>query len=41
MFTTSSAPGIGLAGFRRLLEEKAQWARERSDVADGWLPRLL
>ncbi|WP_272263166.1 STAS domain-containing protein [Streptomyces xanthophaeus] len=29
-----------LAGFRRLLEEKAQRAQERSDFADGWLPRI-
>ncbi|MBT2470585.1 anti-sigma factor antagonist [Streptomyces sp. ISL-66] len=29
-----------LAGFRRLLEEKAQRARERSGFADGWLPHI-
>ncbi|MER6781621.1 MULTISPECIES: STAS domain-containing protein [unclassified Streptomyces] len=29
-----------LAGFRRLLEEKAQHARDHSDFADGWLPRV-
>ncbi|MGT2532773.1 STAS domain-containing protein [Streptomyces nojiriensis] len=28
-----------LAGFRRLLEEKAQRARDHADFADGWLPR--
>ncbi|MCX4546442.1 hypothetical protein [Streptomyces sp. NBC_01565] len=27
------------AGFRRLLEHKAQRARERSDFANAWLPR--
>ncbi|MCX5195801.1 hypothetical protein OOK31_18210 [Streptomyces sp. NBC_00249] len=31
---------LALAGFRRLLEEKAQRARERADFADGWLPRV-
>ncbi|WCD83695.1 hypothetical protein KPP03845_100014 [Streptomyces xanthophaeus] len=28
-----------LAGFRRLLQEKAQRAHEHSSFADGWLPR--
>ncbi|MFF9009194.1 STAS domain-containing protein [Streptomyces goshikiensis] len=28
-----------LAGFRRLIEERAQRARDRADFAAGWLPR--
>lgn len=48
MATVAGIPGPGaatgeryaLAGFRRLLEEKAQRARDRSDFADGWLPRI-
>ncbi|MFD3557072.1 STAS domain-containing protein [Streptomyces goshikiensis] len=28
-----------LAGFRRLIEERAQRARDRADFASGWLPR--
>ncbi|MCC0100291.1 hypothetical protein K7B10_37050 [Streptomyces flavotricini] len=48
MATVAGIPGpragtgerYALAGFRRLLEEKAQRARERSDFADGWLPRI-
>lgn len=48
MATVAGIPGpraatgerYALAGFRRLLEEKAQRARERSDFADGRLPRV-
>ncbi|MFD7559310.1 MULTISPECIES: STAS domain-containing protein [unclassified Streptomyces] len=29
-----------LAGFRRLLEQKAQRAQEHFDAADDWLPRV-
>ncbi|MGW3059458.1 hypothetical protein ACWC98_26455 [Streptomyces goshikiensis] len=28
-----------LAGFRRLLEDRAQRARDHADFAAGWLPR--
>ncbi|MCJ0872642.1 STAS domain-containing protein [Streptomyces sp. AP-93] len=28
-----------LAGFRRLIEERAQRARDSADLATGWLPR--
>ncbi|MFE3993733.1 STAS domain-containing protein [Streptomyces goshikiensis] len=28
-----------LAGFRRLIEERAQRARDRADFAAGWLPQ--
>lgn len=28
-----------LAGFRRLIEERARSARDRADFASGWLPR--
>ncbi|MDX2389568.1 MULTISPECIES: STAS domain-containing protein [unclassified Streptomyces] len=36
----SSATGerYALAGFRRLIEDRAQRARERADFAAGWLP---
>lgn len=48
MATVAGIPGpraatgerYALAGFRRLLEEKAQRARDHSDSADGWLPRI-
>ncbi|WP_406187288.1 STAS domain-containing protein [Streptomyces sp. NBC_01006] len=48
MATVAGIPGpragtgerYALAGFRRLLEEKAQRAREHSDFADSWLPRI-
>ncbi|MFE6847262.1 STAS domain-containing protein [Streptomyces sp. NPDC057686] len=48
MATVAGIPGsragtgerYALAGFRRLLEEKAQRARNRCDFADGWLPRV-
>ncbi|MER6218810.1 MULTISPECIES: STAS domain-containing protein [unclassified Streptomyces] len=30
---------FALAGFRRLIEQRAQRARELSDFAAGWLPR--
>ncbi|MCX4775425.1 STAS domain-containing protein [Streptomyces sp. NBC_01264] len=48
MATVAGIPGpragtgerYALAGFRRLLEEKAQRAREHSDVTDGWLPHI-
>ncbi|AWZ10793.1 hypothetical protein DRB96_17920 [Streptomyces sp. ICC1] len=48
MATVAGIPGpragtgerYALAGFRRLLAEKAQRARERSDFADGWLPHI-
>ncbi|MCC0093260.1 STAS domain-containing protein [Streptomyces flavotricini] len=48
MATVAGIPGpragtgerYALAGFRRLLEEKAQRARNLSDFADGWLPRI-
>lgn len=48
MATVAGIPGrragtgerYALPGFRRLLEEKAQRARERADFADGWLPRV-
>ncbi|MGW7441613.1 STAS domain-containing protein [Streptomyces sp. NPDC054849] len=36
---TATGERYALAGFRRLLEEKAQRRRERSDFADGRLPR--
>ncbi|MFE6844598.1 STAS domain-containing protein [Streptomyces sp. NPDC057686] len=47
MATVAGIPGAraatgeryALAGFRRLLEERAQRARDRADFADGWLPR--
>ncbi|MEU9418448.1 STAS domain-containing protein [Streptomyces sp. NPDC048272] len=47
MATVAGIPGprsgtgerYALAGFRRLLEEKAQRARESADFTDGWLPR--
>ncbi|MCX4775351.1 STAS domain-containing protein [Streptomyces sp. NBC_01264] len=35
---TSTGERYAMAGFRRLLEEKAQRARERSDFTNGWLP---
>ncbi|MER7509509.1 STAS domain-containing protein [Streptomyces lavendulae] len=46
MATVAGIPGpraatgerYALAGFRRLLKEKAQRARDHSDFADGWLP---
>ncbi|MFD6891116.1 STAS domain-containing protein [Streptomyces sp. NPDC059957] len=48
MATVAGIPGpradtgerYALAGFRRLLEEKAQRAQERSDFAEGWLPHI-
>ncbi|MFE1409792.1 STAS domain-containing protein [Streptomyces sp. NPDC085524] len=48
MATVAGIPGAragtaeryALAGFRRLLEHKAQRAREHSDFADGGLPRI-
>ncbi|MGW7033438.1 STAS domain-containing protein [Streptomyces xanthophaeus] len=48
MATVAGVPGpragtgerYALAGFRRLLAEKAQRARERADFADGWLPHV-
>ncbi|MFJ3175292.1 STAS domain-containing protein [Streptomyces roseus] len=47
MATVAGIPGprsatgerYALAGFRRLLEEKALRTRERADFTDGWLPR--
>ncbi|MER7513521.1 hypothetical protein ACIP46_37310 [Streptomyces lavendulae] len=47
MATVAGIPGprpstgerYALAGFRRLLKEKAQRARESTDFTDGWLPR--
>ncbi|MFI5987796.1 STAS domain-containing protein [Streptomyces sp. NPDC051555] len=47
MATVAGIPGpragtgerYALPGFRRLLEEKVRRAWERSDSADGWLPR--
>ncbi|MFE7547991.1 hypothetical protein [Streptomyces gardneri] len=47
MATVAGIPGrragtgerYALAGFGRLLGEAAQRARERSDFAEGWLPR--
>ncbi|MFJ1569257.1 STAS domain-containing protein [Streptomyces erythrochromogenes] len=48
MATVAGIPGpraatgerYALAGFRRLLEEKAQRARDHSDFADGWLSHV-
>ncbi|MFD9270502.1 STAS domain-containing protein [Streptomyces goshikiensis] len=38
---TGSATGerYALAGFRRLIEDRAQRARDHADFAAGWLPR--
>ncbi|MFC5905457.1 hypothetical protein ACFQ60_04430 [Streptomyces zhihengii] len=48
MATVAGIPGpradtgerYALAGFRRLLEQRALGARERSDFIEGWLPRV-
>ncbi|MFB6582939.1 hypothetical protein ACFCYC_36975 [Streptomyces sp. NPDC056402] len=36
---TATGERYAVAGFRRLLEDRAQRARDHSDFADGWLPR--
>ncbi|MFD7094069.1 STAS domain-containing protein [Streptomyces xanthophaeus] len=37
---TATSERYALAGFRRLLAKRAQQAREQSDFADSWLPRI-
>lgn len=36
---TATGERYALAGFRRLLEDRAQRARDHADFAAGWLPR--
>ncbi|MFG2713409.1 STAS domain-containing protein [Streptomyces goshikiensis] len=36
---SSSGERYALGGFRRLIEDRAQRARDSADIAAGWLPR--
>ncbi|MFE6270494.1 hypothetical protein ACFVQ9_17130 [Streptomyces goshikiensis] len=36
---TATGERYALAGFRRLLEDRAQRARDHADFAASWLPR--